>query len=119
QDWRYEGVVHEYPVCADPDATEGRIDGDYRIESRTLGSRSRAADKYQRDARLLLSALEKNPDDPRTVFYLAQSYRDAGDAHSALHWYRHRAAMPGWSEETFYALLQCGSLLEQLGEPWE
>ncbi|MEP6701696.1 MAG: glycosyltransferase, partial [Betaproteobacteria bacterium] len=119
QAWRYEGAIHEYPVCADSGATEGRLEGIYHIESRRLGSRSLVADKYQRDVRILLAALERNPEDARAVFYLAQSYRDAGDPRLALENYERRAAMGGWNEELFYALLQCGALREQLGEPWE
>jgi glycosyltransferase involved in cell wall biosynthesis len=42
--WRYEGRVHEYPVCLDA-ATERRLDGRYHLDSRRLGDRTRGADK--------------------------------------------------------------------------
>lgn len=115
--WRFEGVLHEYAECDEP-AGEARLEGDYHIESRRLGDRSRASDKYERDCRVLLDALERDPDNPRSVFYLAQSYRDAGDDRRALEWYERRAAMDGWDEETFYSLLQRAACLHRLGEPW-
>lgn len=118
QRWKYEGVLHEYPVCLDAGTSEGRLQGEYHIESRRLGSRNRAADKYQRDALLLLAEVQSNPGDARSTFYLAQSFRDAGDHGQALEYYTRRATMAGWDEETFYALLQCGVCMGHLGEAW-
>ena len=118
-DWKYEGVLHEYPRCAKADVSEGRIEGAYYVESRRLGSRSLAPDKYQRDAQTLEAALQTDPNNARYVFYLAQSYRDAGDQIAALAAYTRRALMGGWDEEVFYSLLQCARCLEALGTPWE
>ena len=118
-DWKYEGVLHEYPRCAKADVSEGRIEGAYHIESRRLGSRSRAPDKYRRDAQTLEAALQTDPDNTRYVFYLAQSYRDAGDQIAALAAYTRRAMMGGWDEEVFYSLLQCARCLEALDAAWE
>jgi GR25 family glycosyltransferase involved in LPS biosynthesis/tetratricopeptide (TPR) repeat protein len=116
--WRYEGVVHEYPRCLDP-ATERRLDGDYHLESRRIGARNTAPDKYERDIRLLEEALERNPDDERAQFYLAQSHFDAGDHERALEAYSRRARMGGWDEEVFFSLLRRASCLTVLDEPWE
>lgn len=58
----YLGVVHEYPECDVP-YVEARIDGDYYVDSRRLGARSRDPRKYARDAELLLAEVERNPDD--------------------------------------------------------
>jgi len=114
--WRYEGVVHEYPVCLDP-ATEERLQGDYHVDSRQLGARSRSAEKYERDSVLLREMLERDPDDARAVFYLAQSRYDAGDHAGALEWYTRRAEMGGWGEEVFYSRLRRAGCLMLLGEP--
>ncbi len=116
--WRYEGVVHEYPVCDDL-STEARLTGDYYVESRRLGSRSADPHKYERDRDLLLDEVERNPSDARSVFYLAQSCFDAGDLESALRWYSRRVEMQGWDEETFCALLRRADCLSSLGQPWE
>jgi GR25 family glycosyltransferase involved in LPS biosynthesis/tetratricopeptide (TPR) repeat protein/GT2 family glycosyltransferase len=114
--WRYEGLVHEYPVCVDPEDEE-RLEGDYHIESRRLGARGRSADTYARDCARLHEALQRDPDDARATFYLAQSYYDSGDHGQALEWYTRRAAMGGWDEEVFHSLLRSGACLVLLGEP--
>jgi GR25 family glycosyltransferase involved in LPS biosynthesis/glycosyltransferase involved in cell wall biosynthesis/GT2 family glycosyltransferase len=113
--WRYEGLVHEYPVCLDP-ATEERLEGDYHIRFRRLGARSRGTDTFARDATVLREALERDPDDARSAFYLAQSYYDSGDHRRALEWYTRRAAMGGFDEEIFYSLLRTGTCLSLSGE---
>src|SRR5262249_54493873 len=70
------------------------------------------------DALLLESALLDDPDNARYVFYLAQSYRDAGDHEQALRTYRRRVDMGGWGEEVWVALYQIAQLEEKLEEPW-
>jgi GR25 family glycosyltransferase involved in LPS biosynthesis/glycosyltransferase involved in cell wall biosynthesis len=116
--WRYVGAVHEHPICLDP-ATEERLQGSYYIESRRLGTRNNAADKYGRDCALLHETLERDPADPRSMFYLAQSYYDAGDYARALEWYVRRVEFGGWGEEVFFSLMRRGACLTLLGEPWE
>jgi glycosyltransferase involved in cell wall biosynthesis len=116
--WRYEGVVHEYPVCDDV-ASEQRLPGDYRVVSRRLGARNLSPDKYQRDAALLRSEVERDSEDTRSVFYLAQSCFDAGDHEEARRWYARRAEMGGFTEEVFWSLMRCASCLALLGAPWE
>jgi tetratricopeptide (TPR) repeat protein len=115
--WRYEGVVHEYAVCDAP-MTEARLEGEYYIDSRRLGGRNLDPKKYERDRDLLLAEVARNPGDARSVFYLAQSYFDAGDPANALEWYRRRTEMGGWDEEVYYALFRCGECQVQLGAPW-
>jgi len=111
-DWRYVGATHEYlaatgegvPENLEAWAVEHFADG---------GSR---ADKFVRDARLLSTDLERDPDNPRTVFYLAQTMRDLGRTREATELYERRAAMDGWAEETYYALLQVGILKSDSGD---
>ena len=117
-DWRYVGRVHEYATCGGP-FTESRLEGDYHVVSRRLGARNRDPDKYERDRRVLLAALADDPDNPRTVFYLAQSCFDAGHPREALGWYSRRAEMGGFAEEVFYSLLRRAQCLAALGEPLE
>jgi len=115
--WRYEGVVHEYSVCESP-FVEERLDGDYYIHSRRLGARNLDPQKYARDAELLLAEVERDPDDARSVFYLAQSYFDAGDFVNARKWYARRAEMGGWDEETYLAKFRLAEAMSRLKEPW-
>jgi SAM-dependent methyltransferase/tetratricopeptide (TPR) repeat protein len=115
--WRYQGVLHEVAVCDVP-FTEARLEGDYHIHSRRLGARNLDPGKYARDAEILQAEVDRNPDDARSVFYLAQSYRDAGDFERARTWYARRAAMGGLDEEVYCALYQVAHAMERLGEPW-
>ena len=115
--WYYTGVLHEFADCHDP-FTEARLDGDYYIESRRLGGRNLDPLKYQRDAEVLLADIERNPENPRSVFYLAQSYFDAGDFANARPWYERRAKMGGFDEEIYWSLNRIGECMSRLGEPW-
>jgi glycosyltransferase involved in cell wall biosynthesis len=114
--WRYEGVLHEYCECDDPFVAEN-LEGNYYIESRRLGARNLDPRKYARDAELLLAEVQRNPDDARSVFYLAQSYFDHGDFVSARKWYERRAAMGGFDEETYMAMFRVALSMAHLDEP--
>lgn len=115
--WRYVGVLHEYAECGGP-CTEERLYGEYHIESRRLGGRSLDPQKYARDAAILLAEVEHNPDDARSVFYLAQSYYDYGDFVAARRWYARRTEMAGFDEEVYYSLVRVADTMLRLGEPW-
>jgi len=54
----------------------------------------------------------------RTVFYLAQSYRDADDYDLAIRYYRQRTDMGGWREEIFVSLYQIARIMMLRGDPW-
>lgn len=109
KNWEFRGAVHEYAVCLEGDPTVN-LNGDYNFVFRSLGNRGKDPQKFQRDIDVLHAEYENDPDDPRTVFYLAQSYRDHGDTKNAMKWYRHRSDMHGWDEETFVAILELGKL---------
>ncbi|WP_246212304.1 tetratricopeptide repeat-containing glycosyltransferase [Streptomyces abyssomicinicus] len=113
--WRYEGSTHEY-LTVDADHTTVDLDAlvvDHRADG---GSRS---DKFTRDAVLLRRELGRDPDSSRAVFYLAQTLRDLGEREEAIALYERRAAMGGWEEEVYYALLQAGVLRAAAGdEEW-
>lgn len=115
--WRWEGVVHEYPAGEPPPTTVETLTG-LTVASGRAGARSADPHRYQRDAALLEQAVTAKPDDPRSVFYLAQSYRDAGETQRAFDTYVRRAAMPGWEEENWFALFQAACLAEALKRPW-
>ncbi len=115
--WRWIGVLHEYSTCDEP-FIEARLEGECWLEGRAGGARSQDPDKFLRDAELLLAEVLRNPDDCRSVFYLAQSYRSHGDLRSARQWYARRAEMGDWPEEVFYSLFQVATCMEALNEPW-
>jgi len=111
--WRWEGVVHEYLTC-DRAFTIRTLTGPAIVVSHD-GVRSRDPLTYLKDAELLEDALTSDPGNTRNAFYLAQSYRDAGDLVRSRDRYRRRAAMGGWDEEVWYSLYQAAILEERLG----
>lgn len=60
-------------------------------------------EKYLKDAELLEQELLKNPKDTRSMFYLAQSYRDAGKYDLSYKYYKMVTLNNGWLEERFCA----------------
>jgi hypothetical protein len=70
----------------------------------------------RRDAATLEAALSLEPANPRYAFYLAQSWREAGDLAKAVDAYERRASMGGWEEEVYCSLLEIGRLSVRLGK---
>jgi glycosyltransferase involved in cell wall biosynthesis len=114
--WRYKGVLHEYLTC--PSAQTAAFLPGIRTVVSHDGARARDPLTYRRDALLLERALLADPDDARNVFYLAQSYRDAGDLDPAIRHYGRRATMGGWEDEAWFSLHQVAVLRERRGDPW-
>lgn len=114
--WCYRGVLHEHLYC--PEARPPvLLPGPYTL-ARPEGARSRDPNKYRRDALVLEAALIDEPDNSRYVFYLAQSYRDAGEPELAIRHYRRRTTMGGWFQEVWYSLYQIALLNQKLEKPW-
>ena len=123
--WKYEGVLHEYPVCDKPTYSKGHIEGNYHIDSRRLGARSQNPNKYLNDALTFEKDLLKNPDNERSMFYCAQSYFDHGQMSKdpqyyerAISWYKKRIAIGRWWEEVYYSYLRMGEAMDRLNMPW-
>lgn len=115
--WRYEGVLHEcliHPSGFTPESLPG-----IQIKVYHDGARSQctAKEKFDRDVEVLQKALEIEPTNARYMFYLAQSYRDAGRSIEAIDTYHKRVAMGGWPKEVYFSLLQIASLKEHVGQP--
>ena len=100
--WYYVGATHEHLACKQPFEL-ARLPHLRVVHHGDGGSR---AGKLSRDRDLLTRQLEASPDDARTVFYLAQTYRDLGDTERAASLYARRAHLGGFEEEAFYAAFQ-------------
>ncbi|MFD4758677.1 glycosyltransferase [Streptomyces sp. NPDC058439] len=116
--WRYVGVLHEYIDCG-TSYSLGTFEG-ANILSVGGGARLRGEGqrkKYLRDAETLQQGLIKEPDNSRYVFYLAQSWRDAGEPEKSLAAYDRRAGMGGFAEEVFCSHLYAARLAAELERP--
>ena len=114
--WRWVGVLHEYLDCGTP-APQARVPG-FWVKVTADGARSGDTQKFAKDAAVLEAALLAEPENLRYRFYLAQSYKDAGQLAAALTHYQLRAAAGGWDEEAWYSLYECARLSARLGLPY-
>lgn len=114
-DWKWVGVLHEV-VCCPEARTHATLENVYDMYT-TDGARSKDPKKYQKDAEVLEAGLIDEPNNDRYVFYLAQSYRDAGMPEKALENYEKRVKMGGWDQEIFYSLLRIAELKQVLNRP--
>jgi glycosyltransferase involved in cell wall biosynthesis len=112
--WKYKGVVHEYLDCDAPRHCVWALPNVY-IKSHRDGARAKDPEKYAKDAALLQAEYDKNPTDGRTVFYLAQSYKDCGNYDRAIKYFQIYSEMGGWDEQVWYSKFILGSLHEALG----
>ena len=124
--WRWYGPVHEVLVNDDPNGFHvGEAEGLTTLVTPDGNSWTSETQqqKYEGHAKILLDYVENDPKkDPRWVFYLAQSYRDAGTPENqlkALEWYEKRANMinDGFWEEVYFSLLMVASLKGALNYP--
>ena len=117
KDFRYRGVLHEFLEGPASDRHTSAEAVGLTVVCDRDGSRSQMADKYKRDAEVLEGAL-KTEQDPllvsRYTFYLAQSYRDAGELEKALPLYLKRAEQGFWVEERFISLYEAGKIRARL-----
>jgi glycosyltransferase involved in cell wall biosynthesis len=111
--WRWVGVTHEYLDCDKP-YTSGRLD-DVRYLSLDDGASSHDPRKFWKNVELLQDGLQKEPQNTRYMFYLAESYYDAGEKAKALEWYQKRIDMQGWEqEEIFWSKFRIAYILKSL-----
>lgn len=109
--WWYVGATHEYITTDGVDQVEN-LDA---IVIHHHGDGSTRPEKFERDLRLLSQELEHDPENTRSMFYLAQTLRDMGCVEESIDVYRRRARRGGWPEEVFYSLYQVGVLSERAG----
>jgi glycosyltransferase involved in cell wall biosynthesis len=110
RDWVCKGATHEYwdgPATAIPKEV-------CRIDDRNDGGCK--SDKFERDIRLLTEGLEKEPDNIRYMFYLAQSYHSTGKWKDCIAMYKKRIAAGGWFEEVWYSHYMIAQTYLQLGD---
>ena len=94
----YVGVTHEYL-----DLPAAAMIGGARFVDHADGANR--VNKAARDIALLQQGLKDEPGNGRYLFYLANSYRDAGMLDLASATYQLRIGMGGWDEETHSAMM--------------
>lgn len=111
--WTWEGVLHEYLHSKQPHRWH-TLTG-LNIFVQHDGARAQNKDTYLKDIALLEQGLKDEPDNLRYVFYLAQSYRDAGMLEKSREFYLKRASAGGWEEERWVAQFRAAQMADRLG----
>jgi glycosyltransferase involved in cell wall biosynthesis len=98
---RVVGATHEYYDVPAKYTRDTLPKGLLHIND--VGDGKAKGDKFERDERLLHRELEKDPDNVRTVFYLANTLKDQGKHAEAIPFYERRVTMGGWFAEADYS----------------
>lgn len=83
---------------------------------------TRTMERKQLDLKLLYEEMDEDPNNPRTYYYLAQTYNLLQDYENAFQFFLKRASFTnsGFIQERVDALFEAARLANfQLGKPWE
>lgn len=121
--WRYVGSVHEYMTNFNDKGEEVRDnivkapDSIVLYQDRTQDD-DKTGRRFTRDKELLLKDYEKDPHEPRMLFYLAQTCGCLDQKEEAMKYYKLRVKEVGFFEEIFHAYLRLGELAMSLKLDW-
>ena len=105
----FTGAVHEninrYSTIKVPDTYITYTPSSKSIEQTKL--------RWQKDKQILLKEIEKNPNNPRTLFYLAQTFDCLQELDNACIWYTKRCQITSWNEEDFMSHYRLAQIYER------
>jgi len=113
--YQYWGVTHEYvelPIWATTDHIDRNT-----LFINDIGDGGSKENKYHRDIALLKKGLEMTHNNPRYLFYLANSYRDSSQYDLAIETYKKRIEVGGWIQETWHSYYSIGNCYMYLKQP--
>ena len=130
--YRFYGPVHEFIVCDDKNITSGLMEGlVVRVKMDGGSWQSNIPAKYLSHAHVLEKYInDTNRQDPRWIFYTAQSWHDSACVpdnkdenderlRRSMKFYKERVSRPdGYPEEIFYAQYRIGTIMRAMEEPW-
>lgn len=129
--FRWYGVVHEFIVCDDQNITSGLATGIHVNVSMDGASwQGKISEKYLSHSHKLETYINENRQDPRWIFYTAQSYHDSASIpdnkeeneerlRRSLKYYKERTERTdGYVEEIYYSHYRMGTIMRTLEQPW-
>jgi len=129
--FRFYGPVHEFIVCDDKNITSGLMEGiNVRVQMDGGSWKGNIPEKYKSHAFVLEKYIDTNRQDPRWIFYTAQSYHDSAcmpdnreeneeRLRRSMKYYKERISRnDGYPEEVFYSQFRVGTIMRALEEPW-
>ena len=108
---RFKGVVHEVPEI--PTLVKVPDPICFEVKASCSGV-EKSKQRWLQDLILLSKSYDENKNNPRTAFYLAQTYECLGDINKAYQFYQHREKLTGWDEENYVTLFRLGCLAEKI-----
>ena len=129
--FRFYGPVHEFIVCDDKNITSGLMEGlNVRVQMDGGSWKGNIPEKYKSHAFVLEKYIDANRQDPRWIFYTAQSYHDSAclpdnreeneeRLRRSMKYYKERVSRnDGYPEEIFYSQFRIGTIMRVLDEPF-
>lgn len=110
---RFAGVVHEAINRGNLKNVPESSYFEWRPSAKGM---EKSRERWKRDRDLLLKEHLKNPSDPRTLFYLAQTYQCLDDLTNAYLYYEKRSKVQGWDEENFITLVRLGDVAQNIAK---
>lgn len=129
--FRWYGPVHEFIVCDEQNITSGLAEN-IHVDVKMTGKswQGDISEKYASHAYKLEAYINKSRQDPRWIFYTAQSWHDAASIKDnkeeneerlrrSMKYYRERVSRTdGYAEEIYYSQYRVGTIMRILEEPW-
>jgi glycosyltransferase involved in cell wall biosynthesis len=129
--FKWYGPIHEFIICDDKNITSGLAEN-IHVDVKMTGAswQGDIPTKYKNHAFVLEKYIDANRQDPRWIFYTAQSYHDSASLpdnkeeneerlRRSIKYYRERVSRPdGYPEEIFYSQFRIGTIMKVLEEPW-
>lgn len=129
--FKWYGPCHEFIICDDKNITSGLASNIHVSVSMDGASwKGNISAKYKSHAFVLEKYIDENRQDPRWIFYTAQSYHDSASVPNnkeenderlrrALKYYKERTTrLDGYAEEIYYSQYRIGTIMTVLEEPW-
>lgn len=129
--FKFYGPVHEFIICDDKNISSGLMEGITVKVEMTGGSwKGNIPAKYLSHAHVLEKYINNSRQDPRWIFYTAQSYHDSAcipdnreeneeRLRRSMKFYKERVSRAdGYPEEIFYAQYRVGTIMRTMEEPW-
>jgi len=129
--FRFYGPIHEFIICDDKNITSGLAEN-VHVDVKMIGAswQGNIPTKYLSHAHILEKYINENRQDPRWIFYTAQSYHDSASIpdnreeneerlRRSLKYYRERVGRTdGYAEEIYYSQYRIGTIMRVIEEPW-
>ena len=129
--FRWYGPIHEFIVCDDQNISSGLAEN-IHVDVKMTGAswQGDIPTKYKNHAFVLEKYIDANRQDPRWIFYTAQSYHDSASIpdnreenderlRRAMKYYKERVnRTDGYAEEIYYSQFRIGTIMRAMEEPW-